>query len=91
MNDNLKMISRDTTYIHIDMQNTTTEMRACVGCKTTITLNNLEKKGVPLKTCTRRRKNDKDINKILQNMYREDNIKQIRDRENLTENLTRNK
>ena len=44
------------------MQNTTTKMRECVGCKTT-SLDNFEKhkKGVMFKTCMHRRRNDQDM------------------------------
>ena len=64
------------------MQNTTTEMRECIGCKTTTPFENLEKKqkGVLFKTCMYCRKNDQDMKKILQKMYREDNIEQRRER-----------
>ena len=63
------------------MQNTTTEMRECVGGKTTMSLDNFEKsrKGVMCKTCMHCRKNDQDITKIIRKMYREDNREQIRE------------
>ena len=37
--------------------------------------------GVLFKTCTYCRRNDNDITNILHEMYREDNVEQIRDRE----------
>ena len=52
-------------YIHLDMQNTTAEMRECAGCKTIMSLDNLEKnkKGVMFKTCMNFRKNDQGMTK----------------------------
>ena len=63
------------------MQNTTTEMRECVGCKITTPLDNFDKhkKGVLFKTCMHCRKNDQDMENILQNMYREKSSEIIRD------------
>ena len=64
------------------MQNTTTEMRECVGCKTTMSLDNFEKhkKGVMFKTFMHCRKNNQDMKKILQRMYREDSRERLRER-----------
>ena len=63
------------------MQNAATEMRECVGCKTTVSLDNFEKnrKGVRFKTCMHCRNNDQGMKNIFQRMYRRDNRKQIRE------------
>ena len=69
--------------MQIDMQNTATEMRECVGCKTAMSLDNFEthKKGVLFKTCMHCRRNDQDMTKMIRKMYREDNRERIRGRE----------
>ena len=63
------------------MQNTATEMRECVGCKTTMSLDDFEKnkKGVSFKTCMHCRRNHQGRKKIIQKMYREDSRERIRE------------
>ena len=75
------------------MQSTTTEMRECVGCKTTMSVNNFEKnkKGVMLKTCMHCKKNEQDMKK----RHRECFVKTIENEsgtgKKLKRNLTRSK